>query len=84
MIFPTGGVLLGGLAIAGIPYVRWIRWVFPYFLLIVSVGVIFLNNSPIDQLWTILGSRSILVTNNIFRKHNLKNKEGDVNSERYT
>lgn len=42
IIVPTGGVLLGGLAIAGIPYVRWIRWVFPYFLLIVSVGVIFL------------------------------------------
>ncbi|GAA1385368.1 hypothetical protein GCM10009597_46570 [Peribacillus frigoritolerans] len=42
MNFPTGGVLLGGLAIAGIPYVRWVRWVFPYFLLIVNVGVIFL------------------------------------------
>lgn len=30
------------LTIAGIPYVTWIRWVFPYFLLIVSIGVIFL------------------------------------------
>ncbi|MFP3508508.1 hypothetical protein SB775_02345 [Peribacillus sp. SIMBA_075] len=39
---PTGGLLLGVLTIAGIPYVTWIRWVFPYFLLIVSVGVIFL------------------------------------------
>lgn len=71
IIFRTVGVLLGGLAIAGIPYVRWIKWVFSYFLLIVSVGVIFLIIAR-------------LITNNIFRKHNLKKKEGDVKSERYT
>ncbi|MGE7765561.1 hypothetical protein [Peribacillus sp. NPDC096540] len=71
IIFRTVGVLLGGLAIAGIPYVSWIKWIFPYFLLIVSVGVIFLIIAR-------------LITNNIFRKHNQKNKEGDVKSERYT
>ncbi len=66
IIFRTVGVLLGGLAIAGIPYVRWIKWVFPYFFLIVSVRVIF------------------LIIARFFRKHNLKNKEGDVKSERHT
>ena len=71
IIFRTVGVLLGGLAIAGIPYVRWIKWVFSYFLLIVSVGAIFLIIAR-------------LITNNIFREHNLENKEGDVKSERYT
>ncbi|WP_408011813.1 YfcC family protein [Pseudalkalibacillus sp. A8] len=42
MIFPTSGVLLAGLALAGIPYTKWIKWVFPFFLIQVAVAVIFL------------------------------------------
>lgn len=42
IVFPTVGVLLAGLAIAGIPYVKWLKWVLPYFLIQVGVGVIFL------------------------------------------
>lgn len=41
MVFPTSGVLLAGLAIAGIPFTKWVKWVFPYFLIQVGVGIIF-------------------------------------------
>lgn len=42
MVIPTSGVLLAGLAIAGIPFTRWVRWVFPYFLIQVGVAIVFL------------------------------------------
>ncbi|GIN93425.1 hypothetical protein J22TS1_44760 [Siminovitchia terrae] len=42
IIFPTVGVLMAGLAIAGIPYVKWLKWVLPYFLIQVGVGIVFL------------------------------------------
>ncbi|WP_019243538.1 MULTISPECIES: YfcC family protein [Bacillus] len=42
MIFPTAGVLLAGLAVAGIPFTKWIKWVFPYFLLQVVISIVFL------------------------------------------
>lgn len=42
MVIPTSGVLLAGLAIAGIPFTRWVRWVFPYFLIQVAIAIIFL------------------------------------------
>ncbi len=42
IVIPTSGVLLAGLAIAGIPYGRWVKWVFPYFLILISIGVTFM------------------------------------------
>lgn len=42
MVIPTSGVLLAGLAIAGIPFTRWVKWVMPYFLLQVGIAIIFL------------------------------------------
>ncbi|QTD40693.1 YfcC family protein [Sporosarcina sp. Te-1] len=42
MVIPTSGVLLAGLAIAGIPFTKWVRWVFPYFLMQVAIAIIFL------------------------------------------
>ncbi|MBS4204304.1 YfcC family protein [Lederbergia citrea] len=41
-IFPTAGVLIAGLAIAGIPYTRWVKWVLPFILIEVAIGVVFL------------------------------------------
>lgn len=42
MVIPTSGVLLAGLAIAGIPFTKWLKWVFPYFLLQVGIAIIFI------------------------------------------
>ncbi|GKV57848.1 hypothetical protein NCCP2222_37950 [Sporosarcina sp. NCCP-2222] len=42
MVIPTSGVLLAGLAIAGIPFTKWVKWVFPYFLMQVVIAIIFL------------------------------------------
>lgn len=42
MIIPTSGVLLAGLGIAGIPFTKWVKWVMPYFLIQVGIGIIFL------------------------------------------
>ncbi len=42
MVFPTSGVLLAGLALAGISYTKWIKWVLPFLLIQVTVAVIFL------------------------------------------
>ncbi|MED4205817.1 YfcC family protein [Neobacillus mesonae] len=41
-IFPTSGVLIAGLAIAGIPYTKWVKWVFPFLLIEISIAIIFL------------------------------------------
>lgn len=42
MIFPTSGVLLAGLAVVGISFTKWVKWVFPYLLIQVAVAIIFL------------------------------------------
>ncbi|KYG91127.1 C4-dicarboxylate ABC transporter permease [[Bacillus] sp. KCTC 13219] len=42
MIIPTSGVLLAGLAIAGIPFAKWVKWVFPYFLLQTALAIVLL------------------------------------------
>ncbi|MCK1990121.1 AbgT family transporter [Lysinibacillus fusiformis] len=42
MVIPTSGVLLAGLAIAGIPFSKWVRWVFPYFLIQTSLAIVLL------------------------------------------
>ncbi|HEY4551801.1 MAG TPA: YfcC family protein [Bacillaceae bacterium] len=41
-IFPTAGVLIAGLAMAGIPYTKWLKWVLPFVLIEVVLSVVFL------------------------------------------
>lgn len=41
-IFPTAGVLIAGLAVAGIPYTKWIRWVLPFVLVEIGLAIVFL------------------------------------------
>ena len=41
-IFPTSGVLLAGLAVAGIPYTKWMKWILPLLLIQVIIAIIFL------------------------------------------
>ncbi|MBY0122895.1 YfcC family protein [Bacillus sp. S/N-304-OC-R1] len=42
LIIPTGGVLLAGLGMMGIPYAKWFKWILPYVLIQVVIVVIFL------------------------------------------
>ncbi|RJS61493.1 TIGR00366 family protein [Bacillus sp. PK3_68] len=42
MIFPTSGLLLAGLAVAGISFTKWVKWVLPYLAIQVVIAVIFL------------------------------------------
>lgn len=42
MIFPTSGVLMAGLAIAGIPYTKWLKWIWPYCLIMTIASIILL------------------------------------------
>lgn len=42
MVIPTSGVLLAGLAIAGIPFAKWVKWVFPYFLIQTALAIVLL------------------------------------------
>lgn len=42
LIIPTSGVLLAGLAIAGIPFTKWVKWIFPYFVIQTVLAMIFL------------------------------------------
>lgn len=42
IIVPTFGVLLAALSIAGISYGKWLKWVLPYFLIQVGLGIIFI------------------------------------------
>ena len=42
MIYPTVGFFMAGLALAGIPWSRWIKWILPFFLFELVVGVVVL------------------------------------------
>lgn len=42
IIFPTVGYFMAGLALAGIPWSKWVRWVWPFILMQVAVGIVFL------------------------------------------
>lgn len=42
MIFPTSGILLAGLAVSGIPLVKWVKWVMPFILIEITIAIIFL------------------------------------------
>ncbi|MEH7343205.1 YfcC family protein [Bacillus sp. JJ1532] len=41
-IFPTSGVLIAGLAMAGIPYTKWVKWVLPFIFIQVGLAIVFL------------------------------------------
>ena len=40
MIFPTSGFFMAGLALAGIPWGRWFRWVYPFLLIEIAIAII--------------------------------------------
>jgi len=42
LIIPTGGVLLAGLGMMGIPYSKWVKWVFPYVIIQFAIIIVFL------------------------------------------
>ena len=42
LILPTSGVTMGVLAIAKIPYEKWLKWVIPLQILLYGVGMIFI------------------------------------------
>jgi uncharacterized ion transporter superfamily protein YfcC len=42
MIIPTSGVTMGVLSIANIPYSKWIKWLFPLFLILFIVALLLL------------------------------------------
>jgi uncharacterized ion transporter superfamily protein YfcC len=42
MITPTSGVLIGVLGVARIPYEKWVKWVWPFILVLTLVGALLL------------------------------------------
>lgn len=52
IIFPTAGTLMAGLAIAGIPWTKWAKWILPLVLIQYLIGLIavivahFINYGP--------------------------------------
>jgi uncharacterized ion transporter superfamily protein YfcC len=42
MITPTSGVLIGVLGMARIPYEKWVKWVFPFIIILVILGFLLL------------------------------------------
>ncbi len=39
LIIPTSGVLMGALSLAGIPWEKWVRWIWPLELLLLVMGL---------------------------------------------
>ncbi len=50
MITPTSGVLIGVLGVAKIPYDRWVRWVWPFILVLLILGWLLLIPTVTMQL----------------------------------
>ena len=50
MITPTSGVLMGVLGVARIPYDKWLRWVWPFILILVLLGFLLLIPTVTMQL----------------------------------
>jgi uncharacterized ion transporter superfamily protein YfcC len=42
MITPTSGVLIGVLGVARIPYEKWVKWVAPFILILIIIGLLLL------------------------------------------
>lgn len=49
-IIPTSGVLLASLSIAGIPYMKWVKWILPYFIIQTILGIIIVMIAQTFQL----------------------------------
>ncbi|MBS4191894.1 YfcC family protein [Bacillus sp. FJAT-49705] len=49
IFFPTVGFFMAGLALAGIPWGRWIKWVFPFFLIQITIGIMALIIAQVIQ-----------------------------------
>ncbi|GEK34980.1 YfcC family protein [Kurthia sibirica] len=41
-LFPTNGALIAALAVAGIPWNKWVRWYLPFFFLLFGLSIVFL------------------------------------------
>jgi uncharacterized ion transporter superfamily protein YfcC len=50
MITPTSGVLIGALGVAKIPYDKWVKWVWPFILILFILGFILLIPTVTMQL----------------------------------
>ena len=42
MITPTSGVLIGVLGVARIPYDKWLKWVTPFMIILLILGLLLL------------------------------------------
>ena len=42
-IFPTSGVLMACLGMAGIPYSKWVKWIMPLQIILFALGIIFVT-----------------------------------------
>ena len=42
-IFPTSGVLMACLGMAGIPYSKWFKWILPLQIILFAIGIIFIT-----------------------------------------
>lgn len=42
ILFPTVGFFMAGLALAGIPWSKWVKWVFPFALMQIGIAIVFL------------------------------------------
>ncbi|WP_302179906.1 hypothetical protein [Clostridioides difficile] len=40
---PTSGVLMGALAVAHIPFSKWVRFIMPILLILTAVSLVFLT-----------------------------------------
>ncbi|WP_156291948.1 YfcC family protein [Oceanobacillus salinisoli] len=40
LIFPTSGILMASLAVAKVPYMKWLKWVFPLFLIWLGIAIV--------------------------------------------
>lgn len=49
IIIPTQGYLLAGLALAKVPFEKWVKWYWPLFLIFIGVGAIYIIIAQIIQ-----------------------------------
>jgi uncharacterized ion transporter superfamily protein YfcC len=42
MITPTSGVLIGVLGVARIPYSKWVKFIFPFIIMLIIIGFLLL------------------------------------------
>ncbi len=50
MITPTSGVLIGVLGVARIPYDKWVKWVIPFMIILIVLGLLLLIPTVTMQL----------------------------------